>query len=44
MKYNGSGFKYFKQKFVAKSEAKLKAGVFSGPKIRELISDEEFKT
>ena len=32
------------KKFGAKSDAKLKVGVFMGPKIRELILDKEFKT
>ena len=34
------GFRYLQQKFSAKSEAKLKAGIFIGPKIRKLMIDE----
>ena len=38
----GAGFKYLAHKFPAVSEAKLKAGVFVGPQIRELLKDASF--
>ena len=42
MDKDGEGFKYLQQKFSSLSEAKLKAGVFTGPQIRELLKDENF--
>ena len=33
---------FLKSKFPYKSEAKLKAGIFDGPQIRELIRDRKF--
>lgn len=38
----GDAFKYLVQKFPHISDAKLKAGVFVGPDIRELMKDSEF--
>ena len=44
MKHDGCGFQYLKVKFYAeKSDAKLIAGIFIGPKIRELMSDSKFR-
>ena len=44
MAYDSDGFKHLKEKFVAKkTDAKLKAGIFVGPEIRELICDKEFR-
>ena len=41
---NGTAFQYLKEKFgVHKSDAKLKAGVFIGPEIRNLLHDAVFK-
>lgn len=39
----GDGFKYLVNKFPAVSDAKLLAGVFVGPQIRELLKDACFK-
>ena len=45
MKPDENGFKYLKKKFGGtKSDAKLKAGVFIGPEIRDLIRDREFES
>lgn len=38
----GTAFKYIRNKFPKKSEAKLKEGVFDGPQIRKLMRDPEF--
>ena len=38
----GDGFKYLANKFPAVSDAKLKAGVFVGPQICELLKDASF--
>ena len=38
----GECFKYICQKFSFLSREKIKAGVFDGPKIRQLLKDEEF--
>lgn len=44
MAYDSDGFKHLKEKFGAKkTDAKLKAGIFVGPEIRELICDKEFR-
>jgi hypothetical protein len=44
MAHDGYGFQYLKEKFGAKkTDAKLKAGIFVGPQIRELIRDREFR-
>jgi hypothetical protein len=41
--FNGAGFAYITEKFKAVlTEAKLKAGVFVGPQIRELMQDSVF--
>ena len=40
---DGCGFRYLQQKFSAKSEAKLKAGIFIGPEIRKLMNDKLFE-
>ena len=43
MDQTSDGFKYLKVKFGAvQSDAKLKAGIFDGPQIRELMKDEDF--
>ena len=43
MDHHGKGFQYFWKKFAnKKSDAKLKAGVFVGPNIRDLMKDEQF--
>ena len=41
---DGTAFKFSRMKFPKISEAKLRAGVFDGPQIRELIKDEDFIT
>ena len=44
MNVKGSGFEYLKMKFgLDKTDAKLKAGIFIGPQIRELIKDQNFE-
>jgi hypothetical protein len=44
MDRNGSGFQHLKDKFgKIKTDAKLKAGIFIGPEIRELICDSTFR-
>ena len=44
MDFGGSGFKYIPEKFGAYlTEAKLKAGIFVGLQVRELIRDPVFK-
>ena len=40
---DGCGFRYLLQKFSAKSEAKLKAGILIAPEIRKLLIDKLFK-
>ena len=43
MDYQGSGFKYLKEKFGSyKSDVKLTAGIFIGPEIRKLFADKNF--
>ena len=43
MDVKGSAFKYLKEKFGnAKTDAKIKAHVFIGPEIRDLIKDQKF--
>ena len=43
MNHYGKGFQYLSKKFAnKKSDAKLKAGVFVGPDIRDLKKDEKF--
>ena len=45
MDLNGRGFLYLKEKFGnTLSEAKIKAGVFVGPQIRQIMKDETFPT
>ncbi len=39
---NGLGFAYLKEKFPRVSEAKLQAGIFDGPQIRQLMKDVQF--
>jgi hypothetical protein len=41
---DGNCFKYLCSKFPGLSDAKLKEGIFVGPDIRKLISDEMFET
>ena len=44
MNCSGNAFQYLKQKYEGlKTEAKLKAGIFVGPEIRELIGDTAFR-
>lgn len=44
MDNNGKGFQYLKEKFRSiKTDAKLKAGIFIGPEIRELMRDAVFR-
>ena len=44
MDHDGNGFQYLREKFAAeKTDAKLKAGIFVGTQIRELMCDPEFK-
>ena len=38
----GRGFAFLHQKFQQKSMEKIKAGIFDGPQIRELIKDTSF--
>jgi len=40
----GNAFKYLAMRFPYISEAKLKADIFVGPQIRELLSDQNFKS
>ena len=43
MDHHGKGFQHLLEKFAnEKSDAKLKAGVFVGPDIRDLMKDEKF--
>lgn len=42
MDRNGRGFLYLKQKFPRISEAKIKEGIFVGPQIRKIMTDELF--
>jgi hypothetical protein len=42
MKKDAPGFLYLQKKFSTISDAKLKAGVFTGPQIRETIKDQHF--
>ena len=43
MDHQGSGFQYLKKKFKGKlADAKLEAGVFTGPEIRSVINDSLF--
>ena len=42
MDKEGAGFKYLKFKFPKTSDAKLTAGIFIGPQIRELLHDHMF--
>jgi hypothetical protein len=43
MDHNRSGFQYLKDKFgKIKTDAKLKAGIFVGPEIREIMRDDAF--
>ena len=45
MDHNGSGFQYLKDKFgEKKTDAKLKAGIFVGPEIREIMRDDAFRS
>lgn len=41
---NGEAFKYLAQEFPQISEAKLKAGIFIGPQIKQLLKDSKFLT
>ena len=42
--HDGNGFQHLREKFgTEKTDAKLKAGIFVGPQIRELMCDPEFK-
>ena len=43
MDRDGEGFRYLKEKFPQISEAKIQAGIFVGPQIRELLVDREFQ-
>ena len=43
MNHHGKGFQFLSEKFAnEKSDAKLKASVFVGPNIRNLMRDEKF--
>ena len=42
MDRGGRGFTYLREKFPLFSKAKIKEGIFVGPQIRELMSDENF--
>jgi hypothetical protein len=42
MDRNGAVFMYLKPKFPRLNDAKIKKGIFTGPKIRELMKDEQF--
>jgi hypothetical protein len=42
LNHEGDAFKYLADKFPHISEAKLKAGIFIGPQIRQLLKDTEF--
>ena len=41
-KANSRGFQYLADKFASVSPAKLKEGMFVGPQIREVLTDEDF--
>jgi len=43
MDQNSAGFRYLKNKFPGISDAKIKEGVFFGPRMRELIQDVKFE-
>ena len=40
MKKDGDCFRYIGNKIPSISDAKLKAGIFSGPQIRKLLNDD----
>jgi len=40
---NSKAFKYLEDKFSYISEAKLKAGIFVGPQIRQLLQNDKYK-
>lgn len=42
MNNQGEGFLYLKQKFTGLSDEKIKAGIFIGPQIRDLLRDDVF--
>ena len=42
MDREGKGFAFLQQKFPRISKEKLKAGIFDGPQIRELMKDSKF--
>jgi hypothetical protein len=42
MNKTGRGFEYVRNKFPNVSDAKIKAGTFIGPQIRELMQDKQF--
>ena len=43
MDHNGKGFQYLSEKFAnEKSDAELKAGIFVGPDIKDVMKDENF--
>lgn len=42
MDKSGVGFNYLKVKFPRISDAKIKGGIFIGPQIREIMSDNHF--
>jgi hypothetical protein len=42
MNNQSGGFLYLKQKFTGLSDEKLKAGIFIGPQIRDLLRDDVF--
>ena len=42
MDQTSKGFQYLKGKCGSISDAKLKAGVFIGPQIREIVKDQHF--
>jgi hypothetical protein len=43
MDQDGQGFLYLQGKFPRISNAKIKEGIFIGPKIRELMKDQDFE-
>ena len=43
LKKDGEGFSYIRKIFISVSDAKVKAGVFTGPQIRKLLNDNNFE-
>ena len=44
MDKEGEGFAFFNEKFLQKSEAKITAGIFDGPQIKDLAKDKRIES